>query len=118
MGDPRRSAPELEKENDMYSIVHTDGSGEDDPGLEALPALYDELQSADREHGDVAVVHEETGWSISAHRDGRVVFEQLGAGGERHMIPVPKSRVIELWSRLIDGDIDGLMNEPWKHGYT
>jgi hypothetical protein len=82
-----------------------------------LSDLYDELLSADREHGDVAVVHEESGWSISAHRDGRVVLEHLGKGGERHMIPVSKDRVLELWRKLVVGDIDSLMTEPWKHGY-
>jgi hypothetical protein len=102
----------------MFSVIHTDGSGDENPPLASLSALYDELQSADREHGDVAVVHEDSGWSMSAHRDGRVVFEHLGKGMERHMIPVPKERVLELWRRLIDGDINGLLAESWKPGYV
>jgi hypothetical protein len=80
--------------------------------------LYDELLVADREHGDVAVVHEDTGWGMSAHRDGRLVFEHLGEGGERHMVPVTKERVLQLWRRLIDGDIEGLKKEQWKPGYA
>jgi hypothetical protein len=63
-------------------------------------------------------VHEDTGWSMSAHRDGRLVLEHLRNGGERHMIPVPKQRVLQLWLQLINGDIDGLVSEPWKHGYV
>lgn len=102
----------------MYSVRHSDGSGTDDPPIESLGALYDELARADREHGDVAVVHDKTGWTISAHRDGRVVLEHLADGGERHMIPVPRDRVLELWRRLIAGDIDGLKTEPWKPGYV
>jgi hypothetical protein len=102
----------------MFSVVHTDGSGEENPTVEGLSELYDELVSADREHGDVAVIHEDTGWSMSAHRDGRLVFEHLAMGGERHMIPVPKERVLDLWRRLINGDIDGLLAEPWKAGYV
>src|ERR1043165_9158687 len=102
----------------MFSVIHTDGSGDENPSLESLSALYDELLSADCEHGDVAVVHEDTGWSMSAHRDGRLVFEHLGKGGERHMIPVPKERVLQLWMQLIDGDIDGLLRGPWKPGYV
>lgn len=101
----------------MFSVMHTDGSGEEAPALEALSELYDELHAADREHGDVAVVHE-TGWSLSAHRDGRVVLEHLGDGGERHMFPGSKARVLELWHRLAAGDIDGLQREPWKSGYV
>ena len=102
----------------MFSVIHKDGPGEENPGLETLSDLYDELQAADREHGDVAVVHEDTGWSMSAHRDGRLVFEHLSEGGERHMFPVPKERVLQLWRCLIEGDIDGLLALPWKPGYV
>lgn len=102
----------------MFSVIHTDGSSDENPPLERLSNLYDELRSADREHGDVAVVHDNTGWSMSAHRDGRLVFEHLGQGGERHMIPVSKERVLQLWRRLIEGDINGVLAEPWKPGYV
>jgi hypothetical protein len=104
----------------MFGVIHTDGSGDGDPPLDTLPELYDELLTADQEHGDVAVVHDESGWAMSAHRDGRLVFERLGTlgGTARHMIPVPKERVLELWRRLIQGDIDGLLLEAWRPGYT
>jgi hypothetical protein len=102
----------------MFSVIHTDGSGEDNPPMERLSSLYDELRSSDREHGDVAVVHEASGWSMSAHRDGRLVFEHLGQGGERHMMPVSKDRVLDLWRQLIAGDIEGILAAPWKPGYT
>jgi hypothetical protein len=98
--------------------MHTNGSAATDPALDSLSALYDELQMADREHGDVSVAHDDSGWCISAHRDGRVVFEHLDQGGERHMIPVSKERVLELWKRLIQGDIAGLLAEPWTAGYV
>ena len=104
----------------MFSVMHTDGSGEVNPPIESLSNLYDELLIADREHGDVSVGDEDSGWCMSAHRDGRLVFERLGTRGEtaRHMIPVPKEFVLKLWRQLIDGDIDGLLSEPWKPGYT
>jgi len=85
--------PRAEKGKKMFSVIHTDGSGDENPPIESLSALYDELVSADQEHGDVAVVHENSGWSMSAHRDGR------------------------LWRRLIDGDIEGILVEPWQPGY-
>ena len=104
----------------MFRIIHTDESEEENPPLESLSALYDEVLTADREHGDVVVLRDDIGWCMSAHGDGRLVFEQLGTRGKtaRHMIPVPKDRVLELWKRLIDGDIEGLLLEPWKSGYT
>ena len=102
----------------MFSVIHADGSGDENPPLESLSALYDELLRTDREHGDVAVVHDDSGWSLSAHRDGRLVFEHLSQGGQRHMLPVPKERVLELWKRLVFGDIQGVLAEPWKPGYV
>jgi hypothetical protein len=102
----------------MFGILHSDGAGEDNPPLASLSDLYDELLSADREHGDVAVINDDSGWCMSAHRDGRLVLEQLGKGEPRHMIPVSKERLLELWKRLIDGDIDGLLSLPWKPGYV
>jgi hypothetical protein len=102
----------------MFSILHTDGSGTENPTLESLDALYDELRSADREHGDVAVIHDDTGWCLSAHRDGRVVFEHLKDGGQRHIIGLAKERVLDLWKRLAAGNIAALLSEPWKPGYV
>jgi hypothetical protein len=95
-----------------------DASGEDDPPLTALAGLFDELISSEIVDGSVAVVNDDTGWCISAHHDGRLIMEHLGSGGERHMIPVSKERVLELWRQLVDGDIDGLQKEPWKPGYS
>lgn len=102
----------------MHGVIHMDGSGDDNVPLEKLSDLYDELFTSGIFDGNVAVINDDTGWSISAHRDGRVVFEHLGEGGERHMIPVPKERVLELWRRLIEGDIEGLLREPWNPGYV
>jgi hypothetical protein len=102
----------------MFGVTHMDASGEDDPPLESLSALLDELETSGILDGNVAVIHDDTGWCLSAHRDGRLVFEHLAEGGERHMIPVPKERVLELWKRLIGGDIEGLLAEPWQPGYV
>jgi hypothetical protein len=104
----------------MFGVIHMDASGDDDPPLESLPDLYDELHTSGIVDGNVAVIHDGSGWCMSAHRDGRLVLEQLGTRGAtaRHMIPVTKDRVLELWRRLTDGDIDNLLKEPWKPGYA
>jgi hypothetical protein len=101
----------------MYGVIHTNGSGEDNPPFESLPRLYDELLSADREHGDVSVIDDESGWCMSAHRDGRLVFTNLARRGARHMMAASKERVVQLWIRLINGNIDELFAEPWQDGY-
>jgi hypothetical protein len=101
----------------MFGVLHMDGSGEDNPPIESLSDLYDELQIADSEHGDVSVINDDTGWCLTAYRDARLVFGHLGEGRPRHMIPVSKDRVLRYWRRLIDGDIAGLLAEPWTPGY-
>jgi hypothetical protein len=103
----------------MFNVIHMDASSDNDPPLESLSDLYDELYSSGIMDGDVSVAHDDSGWCISAHRDGRVVFGHLGdPSTDRHMIPVPKERVLDLWKRLIAGDIEGLLMEPWKPGYV
>jgi hypothetical protein len=101
----------------MFTVMHMDANGDDDPPVESLPELYDELFESGIMDGSVAVINQDTGWCMSAHRDGRLIFVHLGDGGERHMIPVQKERVIVLWNRLIAGDISGLQAEPWIMGY-
>jgi hypothetical protein len=83
--------------NVMYGVIHMDGSGEDNPPVEKLSDLYEELFSSGIMDGDVSVVNDTFGWGMSAHRDGRLVFEHLGGeGAPKHMIPVPKKQVLEL----------------------
>lgn len=95
-----------------------DGSGEDDLPAEKFPQLYNELFNSGIFDGSVAVINDDNGWSISAHRDGRVVFEHLGGeGGSHHMIPVSKEKVIQLWVDLIAWNIDAIESEPWRDGY-
>ena len=85
----------------MFSIRHTDGSGHrlaSDHQEEQLSDLYDELQSADQEHGDVAIKNQSDGWCISAHRDGSVVFGNLlEEPNDEHLYPVTKEQVMGIW---------------------
>jgi hypothetical protein len=102
----------------MFGVLHADGSGEDDPPIESLSRLYHELAETTAEHGDVSVIHDDTGWCVSAHRDGRVVLVNLGRRGEaRHMSSVPKDGVLRLWRALIDGQIEAVLAEPWNPGH-
>jgi hypothetical protein len=101
-----------------YGVIHMDGSGDTDPPIGGLSALYDELFTSGIRDGNVAVIDDNSGWCLSAYRNRSIVFGHLGED-ERdcHMIPVSKERVLALWRRLIDGDIEGLLEEPWQPGY-
>jgi hypothetical protein len=91
---------------------------ERDPPLSSLPGLLQELEERleDTEHGSVAVSHESE-WCMSVSRGGYVIFEHLEDGGERHMRDVSDERIIDLWSRLAQGDIASIESEPWIPGY-
>ena len=103
----------------MITTRRTDDTGDDDPSKEALSELYDELETSDQEHGDASVTDEDSGWCISAHRDGRVVLVNLlEDGGGRFMHPVEKNEVLELWRMLADGEIEKLLSQEWRDGYT
>lgn len=102
----------------MFNIMHLDGSSDENPSLDMLSNLYDELQATDPEHVDVGVVDEDSGWGMSAYQSGRIILEHLEQGGARHMIPVSKERVLELWRLLAAGDIEAILKEPWRPGYT
>ena len=93
----------------MFYVTHMDGSGDANPPLERLPDLYDELLSADGEHGDVRLSTRSRNGvcRLTVMADSYSNISETG--GERHMIPVRKARVFELWGRLIYGDIDGLL---------
>ena len=101
----------------MFSIFHLHGTWDESPPIGALSDLYDELQYADAEYVDVTVVHDDSGWSMSAYQSGRLIFDHLAHGGARHMIQVSKERVLTLWCLLAAGDIDAILKEPWRPGY-
>ena len=102
----------------MFGILHADGSGEDNPSIHGLSDLYDELATSNREHGDVSVINDDSGWCISARRDGRVTVGHLSdPESDLHMRSVAKAKVIAMWKMLIAGDIAGLKREDWSRGH-
>jgi len=101
-----------------FNITHRYGSMDSQQSLSVFPTLLRELDDCpeDIEHGSVAVSHESE-WCISVSRAGYVIFEHLEDGGERHMRNVPEAKIIELWTRLSEGDIETIEREPWILGY-
>ncbi len=101
-----------------FAITHRYGAMKRNPPLSTFPALLAELKDRpeDTEHGSVAVKHESE-WCLEVSRGGYVIFENLEDGGGRHMRNVPDAKVIELWTRLAQGDITGVESEPWISGY-
>ena len=111
--------PEI-KDPQMITTRNIDDTGDTDPTDLQLSDLYDQLQHSDQEHGDVSVTDEESGWCISAHRDGRIVLGNLIDFDleARHMHPVSKDKVLELWLALKNSNLDIIEAQPWMPGYS
>ena len=101
-----------------YHITHLWGDMDDEPPLDSLSALYDELEHDDGEHTSVSLTHDSE-WDLNAYGDGSLVWENLEAKVRepRHMEGVPKEKVLELWRKLAQGKIDEINQEPWLPGY-
>ncbi|MBS0265472.1 MAG: hypothetical protein JSS02_26305 [Planctomycetes bacterium] len=107
----------MSSSNMSFHVTHRYGDDSHE-SPSAFPSLLRELDERpeDTEHGSVSVTHESE-WCLSVSRGGYVIFEHLEEGGERHMRDVPDSKIIELWTRLSQGDIATIEKEPWKPGY-
>jgi hypothetical protein len=101
-----------------YHITHRWGDMEDEPPLDSLSALYDELEHEDEEHTSVSLTHESE-WNLGAYGGGLLIWENLEAieNEARHMEHVPKEKVLELWRKLAQGKIEEVNGEPWLPGY-
>ena len=101
-----------------YHITHLWGHMDDEPPLDSLSALYDELEHDDGEHTSVSLTHDSE-WDLNAYSDGSLVWENLEAKVRepRHMEGVPREKVLELWRKLAHGKIDEINQEPWLPGY-
>lgn len=100
-----------------FSMTHTSGAMDQDPSLEAVRALLDELDTADDEHSDVAVSHE-SGWTLSALQGGRLAWENVEEDEEpRHRVGVERNEVVRLFEALTRGDLAEIETQPWSPGY-
>jgi thiol-disulfide isomerase/thioredoxin len=102
-----------------FIVYHRWGECESDPPCSSFAPLLDELEERpeDLEHGSVSVVHESE-WALGIMRGGYVAFElATGEGPSRHLVDVPRAKVIELMTSLSRGDIASLEAEPWLPGY-
>lgn len=100
-----------------FSVTHISGAMDQDPAVSALISLVEELAEADSEHPDVAVAHE-SGWTLSGHQDGRVVWENVETNAEpRHLEGVDREKLVALFAALASGDVGTIEAEEWMPGY-
>ncbi|MDA1053472.1 MAG: hypothetical protein O3C40_23735 [Planctomycetota bacterium] len=91
------------------------GGDEAEPSVDRMRAILAELDANDDEHPDVALSHESE-WCLSAYPSGLLVWENLEQGEPRHMNGIPRERVLALWLKLAQGQLDDIEAEPWLPG--
>jgi hypothetical protein len=81
--------------------------------VEALPALIAELDLADAENTDVSV-ELDSGWALSAYQNGQVIWGNVEADAEvGQLTGVSRAEMVELFTYLVNGDIEAVASRPW-----
>lgn len=102
-----------------YVITHADGETQANPALDCLAGLVAELDIAsNRDHADVAIMDEDTGWSLSAYRGGSLLWENLldAEAGTHHcgqLHGAARDDVLRLFLHIARGEIDAVAELPW-----
>lgn len=111
-----------------FIITHRYEETEHNPPLDRLWDLLKELEIKDEEHPEVSVTHE-SGWCVAAYGGGHIIWENAAALIEkglreldgkitegRHMTGVHDEKIVELWTKLAQGDIAAIEAQPWRPG--
>ncbi|MCP4601045.1 MAG: hypothetical protein GY847_11055 [Proteobacteria bacterium] len=101
----------------VFDVVDRWGTEESNVSVERMRELLASLDIEDEEHPDVSLTHESE-WCLSAFPGGLLVWENVETGTDpKHMRNVLREKVLELWTKLAQGDIDAVSSEPWLDGY-
>jgi len=98
-----------------YGVTNGLGDSVDEPSEEEMRSFLQRLDPSDVEHG-AAWLWTEEGVTLEWSVDGRLVFDTEGPGPARHMKPVSRERVLELWMALARGGMDEVESCGWEPG--
>ncbi|HEX4415329.1 MAG TPA: hypothetical protein VH107_16975 [Lacipirellulaceae bacterium] len=101
----------------MSYLVNTRwGGSEPTPSVDRMRDVLAELDVDDDEHPNVSLTHESE-WTLSAFPDGLVICENAELDVAQHMLHVSRSKGLEMWTKLAEGQIEAIEQEPWLAGY-
>jgi hypothetical protein len=103
---------------DIYHTTDTNGISvlcPDEVTMRQLLATLDEPEVNDVEHPDVSLVHDPSGWALTAYPSGIVTFENLDHDDDlpRFMTGVSRQACLKMWIGLAHGRIDQIAAYPW-----
>lgn len=108
-------------------LIHRMGytSSEKPISRETLVSLLSELDEdpEDEEHFSVSVQHE-SGWNLCAQPGGYIMLRKLvdeededdESAEFRHMDNTPYDKIIDLLTKVANGVIPSILDEPWNKG--
>jgi hypothetical protein len=100
-----------------YQVNTRWGGSEPMPSVDRMREVLAELDGDDDdEHPSVSLSHESE-WTLSAFPDGLVIWENVEKDVARHMLHLSRQKVLELWTKLAEGQIEAIESEPWIQGY-
>jgi hypothetical protein len=96
----------------MFYLANGMGDSLDAPTPEQMESFLLALDITDEAHGQAWLSNDflTLSWGFGL----RLVFDD--GKHERHLPNVSRERALELWGRLLSGDLVGLEREPWQPG--
>ena len=101
----------------MHSVMHWNGTMEDlDPRTQEaqLVALLRELETAPEGYGKVSLFDDDTGWAITAFRDGNLLL--YNAELNSPMAHLRGAEPLEIWRRFLVEGTEAIRALPWQAG--
>ena len=103
----------------LFHTTDADGISELNPSADKMRELLDSLQDPEvleTEHPDVALVHDATGWALTAYPNGVVTLENFDHEDESplYMKGMSRNQMLELWLELSRGEIQQLRARSWQ----
>jgi hypothetical protein len=108
--------------NSQYYVVDGWGDSIDSPNVEEMQKFLDKLDIDDPEHCEVWLSHWESGWTLGCLPNNEVHLDIDADNGQnippRHLTNVSREKMLSLWQKLANGQLEELEKEPWLPGYT
>lgn len=102
----------------VYHTTDLAGVSELNPDTRQMREVLAQLDSPEADeaaHPDVSLMEHASGWAITAYASGVVTLENFEEADRapKHMKPVTRTQVLEMWLELSRGEIRRLLARPW-----
>ena len=102
----------------LYHSTDSDGVSILNPDTAQMRVLLQSLNdpdNLDKDHPDVALIHDASGWMLSVYPSGIVAFENFNEPDEppRYLRKLSQADCLKLWIDLSKGRIEAIKSKNW-----